>query len=59
MTCDHCVHAVRAEVAAVAGVTGVEVGLATGSLTVVSEHPLEETAVPATVEEAGYEVSQR
>jgi copper chaperone len=56
MTCGHCVSAVTEEVGQVPGVTGVEVDLASGGLTVTSESPLDEAAVRAAVEEAGYEV---
>ncbi|RZU32359.1 heavy-metal-associated domain-containing protein [Blastococcus saxobsidens] len=59
MTCGHCVSAVTEEVSAVPGVTDVEVDLATGGLTVTSEQPVDESAVRAAVEEAGYEVSGR
>ena len=59
MTCGHCVTAVTEEVTQVPGVTGVEVDLATGGLTVTSERPVDESAVRAAVEEAGYEVSGR
>jgi copper chaperone CopZ len=56
MTCDHCVRAVTEEVSSVPGVTAVEVDLATGRLTVRSEHVADD-AVAAAVEEAGYEVA--
>ena len=59
MTCGHCVNAVTEEVAAVPGVTAVEVDLASGGLTVTSEAPVDETAVRAAVEKAGYEVAGR
>jgi copper chaperone CopZ len=59
MTCGHCVTAVTEEVTQLPGVTGVEVDLSTGGLTVTSEQPVDETAVRAAVEEAGYEVSGR
>ncbi|MGY1916616.1 heavy-metal-associated domain-containing protein [Blastococcus sp. HT6-30] len=59
MTCGHCVNAVTEEVSQVPGVTGVDVDLPTGGLTVTSEQPVDETAVRAAVEEAGYEVSGR
>ncbi|MGY1826386.1 MULTISPECIES: heavy-metal-associated domain-containing protein [unclassified Blastococcus] len=59
MTCGHCVGAVTEEVSQVPGVTGVEVDLATGGLTVSSEQPVDDAAVRAAVEEAGYEVSGR
>jgi copper ion binding protein len=57
MTCDHCVAAVREEVAKVDGVTRVDVELATGAVTVESEGPVDERALAAAVDEAGYEVS--
>ena len=57
MTCGHCVSSVTEEVTAVPGVTAVDVDLATGSLTVVAEAPVEDAAVRAAVEEAGYEVA--
>jgi copper chaperone CopZ len=57
MTCDHCMAAVRQEVTKVDGVTGVEVKLASGTVTVESERPLDLAAVTAAVEEAGYEVA--
>ena len=59
MTCGHCVSAVTEEVSRLPGVTGVDVDLASGGLTVTSDAPLEETAVRAAVEEAGYEVAGR
>ncbi|WP_233491629.1 heavy-metal-associated domain-containing protein [Blastococcus sp. TBT05-19] len=59
MTCGHCVTAVTEEVSSVPGVTAVDVDLASGALTVTSEQPVDESAVRAAVEEAGYEVSGR
>jgi copper chaperone len=59
MTCGHCVSAVTEEVSQLPGVTGVDVDLANGGLTVTSEAPVEESAVRAAVEEAGYEVAGR
>ncbi len=56
MTCDHCVQAVRREVRTVAGVSGVDVDLATGVLVVTAAVPLDDQAVVAAVEEAGYEM---
>jgi copper chaperone CopZ len=57
MTCGHCVNAVTEEVSAVPGVTGVDVDLATGGLTVTSDAPVDEAAVRAAVDEAGYSVA--
>jgi copper chaperone len=57
MTCGHCVSAVTEEVSAVPGVTGVDVDLAGGRLTVTSDAPVDEDAVRAAVDEAGYELT--
>lgn len=57
MTCDHCVASVREEVGRVEGVTGVEVDLASGRVTVSADRPVDDAAVAAAVEEAGYEVT--
>ena len=57
MTCGHCVSAVTEEVRQVPGVTGVDVDLASGRLTVTSDAPVDESAVRAAVDEAGYELA--
>jgi copper chaperone CopZ len=57
MTCGHCVSAVRGELAAIDGVQSVDVVLESGTVTVVSERPLEPEAVAAAVEEAGYQLA--
>jgi len=57
MTCSHCVAAVTEEVSGVPGVTAVDVDLPTGGLTVTSTDPVDDGAVRAAVEEAGYEVA--
>jgi copper chaperone len=59
MTCGHCVTSVTEEVSQVPGVTAVDVDLASGGLTVISEAPVDEAAIAAAVEEAGYEVAGR
>ncbi len=59
MTCQHCVSAVTEEVSGLPGVTGVQVDLPSGGLTVTSDTPLDDDAVRAAVEEAGYEVAGR
>ena len=59
MTCSHCVNAVSTEVGRLPGVTGVQVDLATGSVTVTSEQTLDDDAVRAAVDEAGYELAGR
>ena len=59
MTCGHCVSAVTEEVSGLPGVTDVAVDLASGGLTVTSGAPVDDGAVRAAVEEAGYEVAGR
>lgn len=55
MTCGHCRVAVLEEVGALAGVDEVEVDLASGRM-VVRGSGLDDAAVAAAVDEAGYEV---
>jgi copper chaperone len=57
MTCDHCVRAVTEEIGKLAGVTGVDVDLASGRVTVAGGGTVDDAAVRAAVEEAGYEVA--
>ena len=57
MTCGHCVSAVTGELTALEGVDSVQVDLGTGAVTVISEAPLDEQAVRAAVDEAGYELA--
>ncbi len=57
MTCGHCIAAVSDELRALPGVTGVDVDLVTGgdsTVAVTSESPLDDDAVRAAVDEAGY-----
>ena len=54
MTCQHCVASVTEEVSEIPGVTEVSVDLASGALTVTSDHALLDSAVKDAVEEAGY-----
>jgi copper chaperone CopZ len=56
MTCGHCVQAVRTEVAAVPGVTGVDVDLDPKEVVVHGE-AVDDAAVRAAIEEAGYEAA--
>ncbi|WP_405582618.1 heavy-metal-associated domain-containing protein [Streptomyces sp. NBC_01190] len=56
MSCGHCESAVTKEVTALAGVTSVRAVAKTGLLTVASEQPLDEEALRAAVDEAGYEL---
>ena len=56
ITCDHCVRAVTEEVSKLAGVSAVDVDLASRTMTVSSDTPLDEGSVRAAVDEAGYEL---
>jgi copper chaperone CopZ len=57
MTCDHCVASVTEEVEELPGVQRVDVTLESGALTVTSSQPLDEAALRAAVEEAGYQLT--
>lgn len=59
MTCGHCESAVTEEVSALEGVTSVKAVAATGQVTVVSTGPLDDEAVRAAIDEAGYELTGR
>ena len=54
MTCDHCVSAVTQELSDITGVTKVSIELASGQVTVESDAALDQAAVAAAVDEAGY-----
>jgi copper chaperone len=56
MTCGHCVSSVRSEVGKLVGVREVQFDLATGAVTVMSDGPLDASAVAAAVDEAGYQL---
>jgi len=56
MTCGHCEGAVSSEISEIPGVSSVTAVAATGKVTVVSSAPLDEEAVRAAVDEAGYEL---
>ncbi|WP_109472444.1 heavy-metal-associated domain-containing protein [Ornithinimicrobium cavernae] len=55
MTCGHCEMSVREEVEQIAGVQGIEVSAETGRLVVTAGQPVEDAAVLAAVDEAGYQ----
>lgn len=57
MTCSHCVQSVTEELSSLPGVTAVQVDLASGGVTVASAEPLDDAAVRAAVDEAGYELA--
>ncbi len=56
MSCDHCKHAVRSELAQVPGVEAVEIDLET-KLVIVRGSTLDDAALRAAIDEAGYEAA--
>ncbi|MFI6941890.1 heavy-metal-associated domain-containing protein [Streptomyces sp. NPDC050418] len=59
MTCGHCEGAVSSEISELPGVTSVKAVASTGQVTVISAAPLDDEAVRAAVDEAGYELTGR
>ncbi|WP_328538682.1 heavy-metal-associated domain-containing protein [Streptomyces sp. NBC_00344] len=59
MTCGHCEGAVSSEIAELPGVGSVQAVAATGLVTVASAAALDDEAVRAAVDEAGYELTGR
>lgn len=55
MTCGHCEMSVREEVGQVAGVQQIDVSVQTGQLVVTASEPVDDDAVVAAVQEAGYQ----
>jgi copper ion binding protein len=58
MTCSHCVSSVSSEIGQISGVDDVQVDLASGTVTVTSEQPVDDAEVAAAVDEAGYELAR-
>ncbi|MCP3765302.1 MULTISPECIES: heavy-metal-associated domain-containing protein [Streptomyces] len=56
MSCGHCEGAVSGEISELPGVASVKAVATTGEVTVVSAAPLDEEAVRAAVDEAGFEL---
>ncbi|MGK9149488.1 heavy-metal-associated domain-containing protein [Plantibacter flavus] len=54
MTCSHCERSVTEEVSQIPGVSAVDVSAASGRLVITTEAPVEDAAVLAAVDEAGY-----
>ena len=54
MTCGHCETSIREEVSQIAGIQSIDVSAKTGMLVVTSQDELDDAAVLAAVEEAGY-----
>ncbi|MER5601088.1 heavy-metal-associated domain-containing protein [Streptomyces sp. NPDC002265] len=59
MSCGHCEGSVSAEISQIPGVTSVTAVAADGDVTVVSAGPLDEKALRAAVDEAGFELVGR
>ncbi|MFI7503485.1 MULTISPECIES: heavy-metal-associated domain-containing protein [unclassified Streptomyces] len=59
MSCGHCEGAVSGEISELPGVTSVKAVASTGEVTVVSTAALDEEAVRAAVDEAGFELTGR
>ncbi|MFI6465594.1 heavy-metal-associated domain-containing protein [Streptomyces sp. NPDC050528] len=55
MSCGHCEGSVSGEISGLPGVTSVKAVASTGEVTVVSAAPLDDEAVRAAVDEAGFE----
>ena len=56
MSCGHCEGSVSGEISAIDGVSSVAAVASTGEVTVVSATPLDDEAVRAAVDEAGFEL---
>lgn len=56
MTYNHCVESVTEEISKIAGVTEVDVDLTNGRLTVAAVGAVDDAAIAAAVDEAGYTV---
>ncbi|MFH9040060.1 heavy-metal-associated domain-containing protein [Streptomyces sp. NPDC017966] len=57
MSCGHCEGAVSGEISQITGVSSVQAVASSGEVTVVSAAPLDEEAVRAAVDEAGFELA--
>ncbi|MEU2713480.1 heavy-metal-associated domain-containing protein [Streptomyces sp. NPDC007205] len=57
MSCGHCEGSVSGEISQIPGVSSVKAVASTGEVTVVSDAPLDDEAVRAAVDEAGFELA--
>ncbi|MEU8027474.1 heavy-metal-associated domain-containing protein [Streptomyces sp. NPDC049099] len=57
MSCGHCEGSVSSEISRIPGVSSVKAVASTGEVTVVSDAPLDDEAVRAAVDEAGFELA--
>ncbi|MCK0111760.1 heavy-metal-associated domain-containing protein [Ornithinimicrobium sp. F0845] len=58
MTCGHCESAVREEVSQIPGVEQIDVSASTGTLAITAGGPVDDAAVIAAVDEAGYQAAR-
>lgn len=58
MTCGHCESAVREEVSQVPGVEQIDVSASSGTLAIITGVPVDDAAVIAAVDEAGYQAAR-
>lgn len=58
MSCGHCEASIRAKVSQIPGVTDIEVSAASGRLAVTATEPVDDSAVIAAVDEAGYQAAR-
>ena len=54
MTCGHCEMSVRDEVGRIGAIEQIDVSAATGKLLITTQEPIDDAAVLAAVDEAGY-----
>jgi copper chaperone CopZ len=54
MSCGGCANSVRAELTHIPGVVEVDVDISNGTVTIASDAPVDDAAIRAAVEEAGY-----
>lgn len=59
MSCGHCENAIREEVSQIAGITDIAVSATSGRLTVTTTGAVDEAAVIAAVDEAGYKAARK
>ena len=57
MSCGHCASSVREELAHVSHVQAVDIDLASGTVTIDSDGPVDTSALKNAVEEAGYRLA--
>jgi copper chaperone CopZ len=57
MTCGGCANSVRAELTHIPGVVDVDIDLSNGTVVIASDSPVDDAAIRAAIEEAGYELA--